>query len=100
VYVNEGIFGAGFIDVFTGDVCDFTGTSLSTWDGVSPIGPISVNELFLAPFDTTSGSLTLTHAENLTFSASQPVVAPDACSTWMLMLVGLAATFTLKPLLR
>jgi hypothetical protein len=67
-YVNQSIPGAGFIDeVVAWDVFDFGASDFASYDGIFSLGPISVNELFLAPFKTTQGSLVLTTVSNLTF---------------------------------
>lgn len=77
-FVNQGLPGAGFIDVFTGDVLDFEAASFATYDGTSRFGPVSVSESFLAPYDTTLGTLNLTGTSDLVFTATSAIPEPGS----------------------
>jgi hypothetical protein len=89
IYVNQSVPGAGFIDVFRGDVLDFGGKSLSSWNGIAPLGPISVNGTLLAPFKTTGGLLILSSTNTLEFSSSQTMASTPEPASVLLVMTGL-----------
>jgi hypothetical protein len=88
-YVNQSIPGAGFIDVFSGDVLDIGAPDFASYDGISPVGPLSADELFLAPFETTGGLLNLSSTDDLTFSTVQVAGTTPEPYTFALCLSGL-----------
>ena len=69
--------GAGFIDIFSGDVLDFAAPAFGAYGGTTPLGPLSVDLTFLAPFDTTSGTLSIASAEDLVFTAAVQTTVPE-----------------------
>lgn len=79
-YVNQGIPGAGLIDLYSGDVIDVTADAFSTYDNASSIGPIAVDEAALTPFDTTNGTLSLSSLD-LQFTATVAVSSVPEPST-------------------
>jgi hypothetical protein len=91
-YANPSVPGAGFIDIFTGDVLDFGATEFSSYDGVSPMGPLfDVSEILLAPFDTTDGTLNLSSATDLVFTTSNATTTTPEPSSFALCGLVLAA---------
>ncbi len=68
-YVNQNIPGVGFIDILSGDVLDIGAPEFASYDAVSQLGPIPVDVLSFAPFETTDGLLTLTSANGAGFVA-------------------------------
>jgi hypothetical protein len=82
----------GFTDVNEGtDIFDVSGTALASYDGVSKLSATAVNEFFLASFPMTLGTVNLTSAIDLAFSAVQPVPLPAAAWLMLSSLGGLAA---------
>jgi hypothetical protein len=78
IFVNQSIPGAGFTDVFTGDVIDFSAAEFASYDLASPLGPVDVDETFLAPFDTTAGTVDLSSTTNLEFTATTAIPEPSS----------------------
>jgi hypothetical protein len=84
-YVNTSIPGGGFIDQAIGDVLDLGAPDFASYDGISPLGPISADELFLASFQTTGGVLSLSSADDLMFSVTQGAgTVPEPSTSGML----------------
>ena len=84
---NQTLQAAGFLDSTTGDAFDFAADQFTSYDGVSALGPLAVQVFYLAPFDTTLGSLEFTAASDLSFVAgptASPVPEPSG-----LLLAGL-----------
>jgi PEP-CTERM motif len=86
-FVNQGIPGAGFINVLIGDVFDFDAPEFASYDGTSAIGPLSGATSFLAPFNTSSGLLSIDSIVDSKFLAVLGADVPEP-ATIALALVG------------
>ena len=94
-FSNQSISTGGFIDLFNGDIFDFSGPDFATYDGISALAPVSVSTSFLAPYFTSLGNLDLTDVTALTFRARQPVSVPEPSSI-SLFALGLIGVILLR----
>ncbi|MCM8580720.1 PEP-CTERM sorting domain-containing protein [Accumulibacter sp.] len=99
VYVNNSIGGVGFLDELFGDVLDVLSPGLSSYDGISSVGPVAVQLDYLAPFQTTAGEFQLNTASTLTFLAilnpsTTPV--PEPSISWLVFAGLVAAVMALR----
>ncbi len=96
-FVNNALAGAGFIDELSGDVLDVLAPLLAGFDGISALGPLSVDLDYLAPFITTAGEFQLDGARALSFSAQTDTLSVPLPATSWLVLLALAAAAGASP---
>ena len=94
-FTDQSISTGGFVDLFNGDVFDFSGPDFATYDGISALAPVPVSTDFLAPYFTSLGNLDLTDVTALTFRALQPVSVPEPSSI-SLFVLGLIGVILLR----
>jgi hypothetical protein len=63
---------------------EWAAAGLSTWDAVTPIGPLDVTFLAAAPLPTNMGDLVVTGGSNLVFTATEGVPIPEPATLWLL----------------
>ena len=102
LFFNQAVAGAGFIDVNVGDVFDFEAAQFTGYDGISNLGPISVNASFFDTFSTSGGDLRFESVTDALFTAAiEPIVnavpEPSSVSLVVFGILALAAAARRAP---
>ena len=95
-FVNQGASVAGFIDGLLGDVLDFESIPFAFYDGSMAMAAFAVSTVFLAPFDTTQGTLEFNRMDDVTFAAFVPVNHVPEPPTVTIFLAGLLLLMHLR----